>query len=101
MPEKWLTPKEQKKLGVHYDAYYDKYLKDDGSDTPAPNFKVNEYTSKDGMRKEFSRGTPLTPEGHAQVSAERLAYESTFGGGYQENEPYRETKGLARWLFGK
>lgn len=94
---------DKQKYDLVYDAYLDHYVKRDGSDSPPPNFKVNEYTSKDGMRKEFSRGAPITPEGEAHVRNEKLAYDGMFGGNYEEHDTsnIKPNRGMKRLLFGK
>ena len=95
------SERDKRKHDLVYDAWHNRYVKRDGSDTPNQNFGVNHHRSKDGMLNEFTRGQARTPEGHEQIRAEKLAYDSVFDGGYAENKPYKETKGLARFLFGK
>ena len=98
-PSNW----ERHKYSLVYDAWHGRYFRGDGKDRPDPNFKVNEYTSRDGMTKEFTRGAPLTPEAHQQLSAEKLAYDSVFDTGYAENAPTRKTKQgfMERLIFGR
>lgn len=96
------SKREIEKHDLVYDAWHNRYVKRDGSDTPNQNFDVNHYQSRDGMSHEFTRGRPKTPEAHERLSAEKIAYDSVFDSGYAENKQ-RKTKQsfMERMIFGR